>query len=204
MNDEIKGIVKTYFEARYLKRLKRSGTALLLGNQIKESIPEHSFYVSLFGIILHHLNPKLDLAKLLVMCITHDLEEVRIGDLNQVNRIYHKHDMELKAFEDMWRGSKLGEDLIKIHNERHKYETPEAVASQDCDSLAELVLEKEYFNLGVKEAEEWMVFTKQRLKTKEGKEIAEVISNLRTTGWWEEIKNEIRKNHGIAPIDYEP
>jgi len=35
-----------------------------------------------------------------------------------------------------------------------------------------LVLEKEYLNQGVKEADEWMVFTKQRLNTKEGKEIA--------------------------------
>jgi len=135
MAEEIKNIIKAYFEARYLKRLKRSGTSLLLGSQIKESVAEHSFYVSLFGIIMHHLNPKLDLAKLLVMCITHDLEEVRTGDLNQVNRIYHTRDVELEAFKDMWKGSKLGEGLIKIHQERHKYLSPEAIASQDCDSL---------------------------------------------------------------------
>ena len=202
MTSELRNIIKAIFEARYLKRVNRSGTSLLLGNQIKESVPEHSFYTSLFGIVMQHLNPKLDSGKLLTMCIIHDLEEVRMGDLNQVNKLYHKDNVEMAAFIDMWKGSLLGDKLIKVHTERSKFETPEAIASQDCDSLAELILEKEYLKLGNKEAEEWMTFTVQRLKTKEGKEIAEAICKVRSTAWWEKIKNQIRSKHGVKRVNY--
>lgn len=202
MNDEIRNILKSYYEARYLKRIKRSGTSLLLGSQIKESVPEHSFYVSLFGIIMQHLNPKLDLAKLLVMCIVHDLEEVRLGDINQVNRLYYKQEIDTKAFNDMWKDSQLGKKLITIHNERHNKQTSEALAAQDCDTLAELVLEKEYEKLGNNEAKEWMTFTIKRLKTKEGKQIAKEVLKTRSSKWWEDIKNEIRKKHGVKPLKY--
>lgn len=202
VDDELKNIIKAVFETRYLKRVERSGTALLLGNQLRESIPEHSFYVALFGIVMQHLNPKLNLGKLLTMCIVHDLEEVRTADLNQVNKLYHKQDVEMKAFVDMWQGSKLGNVMIKIHTERHNFKSPEAIASQDCDSLAELILEKEYLNMGYKEASEWMTFTIQRLRTNEGKKIAKAIQNMRLTMWWENIKNEIRVKHGIKPLTY--
>lgn len=202
MDDNLENIVKAFFESRYLKRIKRSGTAILLGSQVKESIPEHSFYVSLFGVIMHHLNPSLDLGKLLTMCVIHDVEEVRTGDLNQVNRVYYEQDPELKAFADMWKGSKLGDTLTRIHTERHSGDTPEARASYDCDSLAELVLEKEYLDLGSKEAKEWMDFTIQRLKTSEGKKIAEVIQKEKSTKWWEEVKNQIRKRHNLPPKKY--
>ncbi|OGM20358.1 hypothetical protein A2863_04460 [Candidatus Woesebacteria bacterium RIFCSPHIGHO2_01_FULL_38_9b] len=203
MNDNLENIIKAIFEARYLKRIKRSGTSILLGSQIKESIPEHSFYVSLFGILMKHINPMLDLGKLLTMCIIHDVEEVRTGDLHQVNRLYYKVDPELMAFSDMWKGSKLGEKLTDIHTERHESKSSEAMASYDCDTLAELILEKEYLNQGTKEAKEWMEFTIQRLKTAEGKRIAEVIVKERSTKWWEEVKNQIRKMHNLPPKKYE-
>lgn len=202
MDDEINSILKALFESRYLKRLQRSGTSLLLGPQIKENIVEHSFYTSLLGIVFSYFNPKLDLGKLLVMCIIHDLEEVRIGDLNQINRLYHKKDMELQAFIDMWAGSKLGEKLTAIHKQRHELLSLEAIASQDCDSLAELILEKEYFDLGDKEVKEWIEFTIQRLRTKEGKRLAKAILKARSSAWWEEIKNRIRKNNNIKSKDY--
>lgn len=202
MDDNLENIIKAFFEARYLKRIKRSGTSVLLGTQVKENIPEHSFYVSLFGIIMQHLNPQLDLGTLLTMCIVHDVEEVRTGDLHQVNRLYYDSDPELKAFEDMWKGSELGEKLTKIHTDRHEGKSPESVASYDCDTLAELVLEKEYLNLGTKEAKEWMEFTTQRLKTEEGRKIAEVIVNERMTKWWEEVKNQIRARHKFSPKEY--
>ncbi len=202
MGKELENIIKSVFESRYLKRIQRSGTSLLLGPEIKESIVEHSFYTALFAITLQHLNPKLNLEKLLTMCIIHDLEEVRTGDLNQVNRLYLKEDIEVKAFSDMWKGSSLGKKLTKYHTERHQGKTKEAVASQDCDTLAELILEKEYLEKGIKEATEWMKFTLQRIKTKEAKELGEKIINERNAKWWEEIKNDIRKDHNLPIKDY--
>lgn len=202
MNRELKNIIKALLEARYLKRVKRAGTELFLGPEVSESVVEHSFYTSLWAIIMQHYNPKLNLGKLLTMCLIHDLEEVRTGDLNQVNRLYYPDNPELKAFSDMWKGSKLGENLIGIHKERAEMKTNEAQASRDCDTLAELVTEKEYLEMGKKEAKEWMEFTLKRLKTETGKQLAQAVIKARMSEWWEEFKNAIRKHHGVKQVDY--
>lgn len=202
-NADLKNIIKAIFEARYLKRIERSGTSLLLGAEINETVPEHSFYTALWGIVMHHLNPELDQGKLLTMCLIHDLEEVRIGDLNQINKLYFKEERGYIAFSDMWKGSgDLGLKLTKIHKDRLEAASEEAKAAHDCDTLAELVTEKEYQFKGNKEAEEWMEFTLQRLETETGRRIGRVIMETRITEWWEEIKNSIRKKHGINAIDY--
>lgn len=202
MNSDLKNIVTALFEARYLKRIQKSGTSVLLGPEVEESIPEHSYYVSLLGIVMHYMNPKLDLGKLLTMCLTHDLEEVRTSDLNLVNKLYHQRDVSIKAFEDMWQGSKLGGKLSELQKERVAKKSLEAVAASDCDTLAELFIEKEYQEKGNTEADEWIEFTKKRLKTSEGKRLAEAISDSKSSQWWEEIKNKIRKKHGIKTVDY--
>jgi putative hydrolase of HD superfamily len=202
MLSETESIMKAFFESRFLKRVKRSGTSLLLGSQIKENIAEHSYYVSLMAIIMHHLNQKLDLEKLLTMSIIHDMEEVRTGDPNQINRLYQEYNTKSDAFTDMWKESKLGKKLIRLHREWVKRKSPEARALDECDTLAELILEKEYKEIGNQEALEWMKFTIKRLKTKEAKQIAEVITNTNSNKWWQEIKNTIRKKHGMKPKKY--
>jgi len=201
-NNELENIIQSIFEASYLKRIKRSGTNLLLGVPDSESIPEHTFYACLWALVLSHLNSKLDKAILLAMCLIHDLEEVRTGDLNLINKIYHPNNLETKAFSDMWKGSKLGKTLSKIQYERIQGKSLEAIYASDCDYLSELLLEKEYYEKGVKEAKEWMNFTYKRLKTILGKKIARKINRTRMTKWWEEIKNKIRKKHKVKPVKY--
>ncbi|HUW21495.1 MAG TPA: HD domain-containing protein [Candidatus Bathyarchaeia archaeon] len=200
--NELAEIIKSIFESRYLKRVERSGTSLFLGNEIQESVVEHSFFTCLWALVISHLNPSLDLSKLLTMCLIHDLEEVRIGDLNQINRSYFTQDPEIKAFSDMWKRSQLGKKLTGIHKERHAVSTPESQAAYDADVLSELILEKEYLEKGVKEAKEWIEFTIRRLKTKEGKKIAAEINRHHLAEWWEEAKNAIRKRHGLKPVSY--
>lgn len=201
-DNELKNIIKSIFEARFLKRIKRSGTSILLGPELSESIPEHTFYTTLWAIVLHSLDTTLDLEKILTMCIIHDLEEVRTGDLNQLNRLYFTQDPELKAFSDMWKGSALGKRLTKFHKERIESKTNEAKAANDSDVLAELIIEKEYYERGTKEAKEWMEFTTKRLRTDLGKKVAKVILKTRMSLWWEEIKNKIREEHGVKPKLY--
>lgn len=46
MNDLPK-VIKSIFEARYLKSVQRSGTSLFLGPEVKESVIEHSFFACL-------------------------------------------------------------------------------------------------------------------------------------------------------------
>ena len=203
MNDNLENIVKSLFEAKYLRRIKRSGTSVFLGDEVNESIPEHSFYTSLWALVIQKLNPDLDLGKLLTMCIIHDLEEVRMGDLNQLNRLYVKViSSEQKAFADMWAGSNVGKDFQKSHKEWEENKTPEAIAAHECDILAELVTVKEYAQKGNKEAEEWLEATRQRFKTDIAMKLADIVVKTRMSDWWKDIRNTIRKKHGIKPKKY--
>lgn len=201
--NEIQNIVISLFEARYLKRIQRSGTSLLLGTAVNETVAEHSFYVSLWAIVYAHLDAEINLGKILTMCLVHDLEEVRTGDLNQINRMYlDAKTTSHSAFADMWQGSDLGNKLVILHNERLENQTKEARAANDCDLLAELVTEKEYLDRGNQEAQEWIEYTQQRLKTEIGRQLAQLVINTRMTKWWEDIKNKIRTQHGLPPKNY--
>lgn len=204
MNDEIINIVKSVFESRYLKRIPRAGTTTLLGNEVTENIAEHSFYTTLWALVICHLEPKLDPLKVLTMSVIHDLEEVRTGDQHLISSMYlKKTEVDKSAFTDMWKGSALGELLTSLHNERLDNQSPESRASRDADLLAQLVTEKEYQEKGNKEAQEWMEFTLQRITTETGKTLAHQVMQSRMTEWWEEIKNQIREKHGIAKKSYE-
>jgi putative hydrolase of HD superfamily len=102
----------------------------------------------------------------------------------------------------MWSGSTLGNELTELHKEWEDGSTEVAKAANDCSILAELITEKEYLELGTEEAEEWMTFTIQRLKTATGKQIATEIQKSRMTEWWEDIKNEIREKQGVKAKKY--
>lgn len=81
--NDLKQIIQSCFEARYLKRFQRSGNQLFLGNDIHETIVEHSFYVALFGLIISQLHKEVDTWKLLSMCIIHDLADASGKGIHQ-------------------------------------------------------------------------------------------------------------------------
>lgn len=201
---ELHEIVKALFEARYLKRIQRAWSLLLLGDEVRESVVEHSFYVALWGIVFAGLDKNLDRGKLLTMCITHDLEEVRLWDLNLINQMYLDKSNTWKAFEDMWKKSQLGKELIEIHNERENRMSAEAKAARDCDLLAQLVSEKEYLSKGNKEAQERIDFTLQKwFKTETGRSLAKMVIETRMTERREDIKNQIRREFEVPEKTYE-
>ena len=81
-------LIDLFIETGTLKRLPRTGWAMR-GVPHVESIAEHSFGVGLMALILaQSLNgakafglPALDVEKVLVMALLHDLAEVRLTDL---------------------------------------------------------------------------------------------------------------------------
>jgi len=81
-----------------LKRIQRTGWAFFGDGD--ESVAEHALRTAVIGYTLAKLRPGGDEARLVKMCLLHDLPETRIGDLNYVHKRYVKAD-EARAVNDL-------------------------------------------------------------------------------------------------------
>ena len=76
------------FEARFLKAIPRSGFAFLGAG--RESVAEHVYLTTVIAYVLSVMVPHVDRSRLIFLCLFHDLPETRIGDLNSVQKPYHR------------------------------------------------------------------------------------------------------------------
>jgi putative hydrolase of HD superfamily len=186
-------IANLLFEAGMLKRTPRTGHQFLgSGN---ESVAEHIFRVTFIGYVLANLEGDVDELKLLQMCLLHDLHEARTGDLNYLNKKYVTID-EAKAVSDLSRSVPFGDDMEKIVEEFNKAETKEALLANDADQLELILMLKENQDLGNKNAEEWIHYAMQRLKTETAKQLGKKIIETDSTLWWFEDKSDWWINGG--------
>ena len=84
-----------------LKDLPRTGW-VRSGVQEPESVAAHSWGMAVLAL---HFAPKnLDLAKVLAMCIIHDLPEVRVGDLTPHDDVTNKAELEARQIKSKFNG----------------------------------------------------------------------------------------------------
>mgnify|MGYP005674321269 FL=1 len=102
-----------------LKDLPRTGW-VRSGVQEPESVAAHSWGMAVLAL---HFAPKnLDLAKVLAMCIIHDLPEVRVGDLTPHDDVRNKAELEASAMSELapeWLG--LFHEYESGHSEEAKF-----------------------------------------------------------------------------------
>src|SRR3989339_1826482 len=90
-------------EIGHLAHTPRTGMAFLGTGQ--QSVAEHCFSVSMICFVLADLcEEPVNLEKLLMLALSHDVAEARTGDLNYMYKRYMKANNE-KAYEDLARGS---------------------------------------------------------------------------------------------------
>jgi putative hydrolase of HD superfamily len=77
-SDEIDGVLTFLRAAERLKTTMRSGWTST-GQQ--ESVAEHTWRLSLMAMLLYGQDPKVDVARMLKMCLIHDLGEAVGGDV---------------------------------------------------------------------------------------------------------------------------
>jgi putative hydrolase of HD superfamily len=189
----MQSIANFLFEVGMLKRTPRSGLQFLgSGN---ESVAEHAFRVTCIAYVLARLEPDADEARLIKLCLLHDVHEARTGDLNYMNKKYITADEDL-AVEHMTRDLPFGDDVRDVVREFNSGETKEAALANDADQLDLILMLKEQQDLGNKYATEWIEFALKRLKTETGKNIAEQILKTDSTHWWFEDKSDWWVNGG--------
>ena len=137
MRDELKEILG-------LKNVLRAGW-VRAGIESPESVAAHSWGMSMLAL---KLAPKeLDLARILSLCIVHDIPEVRVGDLTPHDDTSTKAEDELNAIKEM------EPEWVGLFEEYEQGQTPEAKFVKQLDKLdmalqAEIYQSKSAISLG--------------------------------------------------------
>jgi len=187
-------IANFLFEIGTLKRMVRNSYQTLGSGG--ETIAEHSFRCAMIGYALAKLEEEVDEDKVTKMCLFHDLLETRTGDQNWVHAKYVRSSEE-EARQDQCRGLPFGKEMLDLLKEYEERKTKEAIIVKDADVLEQLLQEKEYYEIGNKQAELWMEHSKGRIKTENGLKLAEAIMDGSMKNWYLELKEKPSKKKTI-------
>lgn len=181
-------IVNLLNEVGMLARTPRSGFAFLgTGDQ---SVAEHSYRMTLVAHALASMSKEpVNMEKLLLMCLWHDLPEARTADHNYVNKRYVKAD-ENKILEELKKSSSIGDKISEYLLEYMANKTIEAQIAHDADQLELLLVLKELYDIGNSRALYWFDCAEKRLKTQNAKNLAEEIRATPSDLWWLNNKDD--------------
>lgn len=162
-----------------LRKTPRSGYQFLGSGG--ENVAEHSFRTAIIGYVLADLSGA-DVLKTICMALFHDLHEARIGDFNYVNRMYNSRNASM-ALEHALDGTGLDE-VMRLWQELEASQSLEALLVHDADQLDLILNLKQEKDLGNPYADKWLECSLPRLRTKPGRELAEMIIRTDHTDWW--------------------
>jgi len=178
---DMQRVADLLFEALMLNRIPRSGYSFLGAG--KESVAEHSYSTAFIALVLSKLEPDIDDARLMSMCLVHDLPEARIGDLNYVQKQYVRAD-EAGAVGHTVAGLPFGSEIEALISEFNAGETREARLARDADQLSLLLQLKALQDIGYRPPDKWIPHVKNRLQTATGKKVMEAILTRDRDSWW--------------------
>jgi len=185
-------LAKFFYEIGNLKKVLRAHQQTLLTVDPTDNIASHSFRTAFIGYFLAK-ELTADADKVLKMCLLHDIEEVRSGDMNWVNKKY------AKVYGDEIRDGQLeglphSQEFLQLSKEYTERQSKEAKIAKDADLLEQVFLLKEYAQQGNKEAEHWLhedgADECQQIKLMNfdfTKEIAKKAMEMKPSDWWENI-----------------
>ena len=163
-------IANFFLEAFSLLKLKRSHYQVIPAT---DSVAEHSFLTAIIGMILASLE-KVDEAKVIKMCLLHDLAEARTGDLNFLNQLYACAS-EKEARQDQLKGLPIEQEALNLLEEFETRETKEAKIAKDADNLCQILFEQIFLAKDPKNRKIWQENKLARLYTETAKKIAKTI-----------------------------
>lgn len=190
----MKEMVHLLNEVGMLANTPRSGFAFL--GTGKQSVAEHSYRMALVALALARLvEEPVNIERLLLICLTHDLPEARTGDMNYVNKKYVQVD-EAKALSELRSESFLGKEFAGYIDEYNSKKSIEALIAKDADQLELLLCLKEESDKGNPRAMEWFENGVKRLITDVAKSLAEQIRDTPSDEWWIRDKEDPHWVHG--------
>ena len=178
---ETKAIANFLFEVGILARTPRSGFSFLgTGDQ---TVSEHINRVCYIGYMLALMDGKVNVSKVLEICLLHDISETRISDLNYVHQKYVER-KESEAHKDITDSIPFGDHMFGLISEYEERQSKESILVKDADNLEWILALKEEVDTGNTRALEWIKPAIKRLKTPYAKAIADSIMDTDSNDWW--------------------
>lgn len=189
--DEFVNIANFIFEAGILQNTLRSGNTFLDGG--KQSVAAHIYRTTLIGYILSK-TLHADTLKVVLMCLFHDMEESRTGDLNYLQQRYVNSN-DQKALLDIVDKLSVKDEILQIVAEYESLKTVEAKIAKDADTLELIFYLKQELDKGNTQAENWIKHAQKRLLTEAGKKLLVAIKNTKYYDWWYNLTDEWDKGN---------
>lgn len=190
--DKVNRIADFLFEVGTLRRLLRIHRQLLLTDDTSDNIAAHSYRVTIIGWILAKME-EVDPYKVVMMCLLHDMGEIRTGDHNWLHKRY------VKIEDDEILKDQLGTlpfpDLFDFATEYAKRESKESRIAKDADLLDQILLLREYEWQGNNEARVWLRgkggqdgnAQMKMLVSESAKELGKTLMEQSPSDWWNNL-----------------
>lgn len=192
MNEDIyKNVVDFLFEAGILQNTPRGGNTFLgSGNQ---TVGSHIFRTVLIGFVLSKL-AGADTGEVMKMCLFHDIEETRTGDINYLQQRYVVSD-DLGALKDIVSRLPFRDEIVSTISDYERLDSLEAKIAKDSDTLELIFYLKEQLDKGNNQAQNWIDNAKKRLLTDVAKKLIPALQNSNYYDWWYNLTDEWHKGN---------
>ncbi|MFJ4866211.1 HD family hydrolase [Streptomyces sp. NPDC088748] len=187
-DDTTKGTASFISELGVLKRVARTGW-WFTGNKAPESVAEHSFRVGAIGSILAMMEG-VDASRVALMCLFHDSQETRVGDIPHIGRRYLKASPNGEVTADQVSNAHpaVRDGVQSAVDEYEAGETPEAVVARDADKLECLFQAVEYREQGYALTQNWIDTSLSSLKTPSAKALADAALSGSSLAWQKNVR----------------
>ncbi len=184
--NNLKQIANFIYESGVLSKMPRSGLWFL--GTGRQSVAEHSLRVTYIGYALASMTPKVNLERVVLMCLFHDLAEGRTSDLNYVHQKYGKL-AEAQAFADIAQAVPFGDKILGYFTEFEERKSIEAKLTKDADQLEWIATLRDEETKGNIKAKAWSKLAYERLKTPAGQKLGKILLSTHPDDWWFSAKD---------------
>ncbi len=184
---EFRAMVRVSHEAGHLKHSKRTGW-WIAGIKDPESIAEHSWRTAVIGYLLAHAEGA-DPERTVTICVFHDLQEARTGDIPSVGKSYlaatPAADVARDQVQDL--PAAVARGILELAGLAGGRSTAEAACAKDADKLECLLQAREYQRQGHQDVQPWIDSMVSAVRTKTGKAFAKAALEADPGEWWREM-----------------
>jgi putative hydrolase of HD superfamily len=181
---ELEGLTNFLYEMGLLKRYKRTGW-MIAGIDNPESIAEHSFRTAIIGYLLAVMEGA-DPAKTAALCLFHDTQETRIGDVPSVGKGYvvTAPNVEVTSDQVAVFPAAAGQAVRELVEEYEARQSLEAQLAKDAYKLECLIQAREYQAQGHEDVPPWIETSAAALQSSSARQLADACQRVPPRQWW--------------------
>lgn len=154
-------VLEIYFQINFLKHLYRQGWLRHIDEGKCESVADHIFGTAILAILINdYYRLKLDLHKIVMMVLFHEMGEVYTGDITPLDDISkkEKHKLEKNSILKLFKGFPDAQSYIEVWEEFEEQKTKEAKFVLQVEKLEMAAQKKVYEALYEKDMSEFQTY----------------------------------------------